>query len=163
MEFETKHFGVVEYGEESVFDFPAGLPGFEDEHRFIAIEQPSTKPILFLQSLRTPDLCFITLPVLVVDPGYEPAISPDDLRLLELPEHRQPRLSSEVLCLAIISVSEGKPPTANLLAPVVINLKTRRAVQAIQSESGYSHRHVLFAGREEETCSSSEGAPANRY
>lgn len=163
MQFETQHFGTIEYTSESVFDFPAGLPGFEQEHRFVAIEQPSTKPILFLQSLTRPDLCFITLPVLVVDPGYRLAIAPDDLRALGLAEHRQPSIGTEVLCLAIISVSEGSPPTANLLAPLVVNLKTRCAAQVIQSESGYPHRHALLAPGKEETCSSSDVAPASRF
>jgi len=44
-------------------------------------------------------------------------------------------------------VAEGKMPTANLLAPVVVNLKTRRGLQAIQVDSSYSHQHpVLAAG-----------------
>lgn len=164
MQFQTRHFGTIEFEPNDVCQFPAGLPGFEDEHEFIPLEQPHTRPIVFLQSLRRPELCFITLPVQTIQPDYRLAISPEDLRLLELPEDRQPEIGKQVLCLAIVAVAEGEPPTANLLAPVVINLENRRAVQAILSDSGYSHRHPLLAGREEDhACSSCGGGPARRF
>lgn len=155
MRFETRHFGTIEFERDAICEFPAGLPGFEDEHEFLALELPHTRPIVFLQSLRRADLCFITLPVQTIEPGYRLLMSAEDLRLLGLPEERQPELGREVLCLAIVAVGEGQPPTANLLAPVVINLANRRAVQAIQSDSGYSHRHPLpVPGGEEQACSS---------
>jgi|YNPBryunderm2012_1023409.scaffolds.fasta_scaffold00984_11 flagellar assembly factor FliW len=155
MRFETRHFGIVEYERDSVFEFPAGLPGFEDQREFVALQQSHIRPIVFLQSLRRPDLCFITLPVQAIEPGYRLSLSAEDLRLLELPEDRQPEIGKQVLCLAIVAVAEGQPPTANLLAPVVVNLANRRAVQAIMSDSGYSHRHPLpVPPREENVCSS---------
>ena len=59
-----------------------------------------------------------------------------------LPLDRQPRLGNEVLCLAVLSLRETGP-TANLLAPVVVNLSNYRAVQALAPESNYSHQHAL--------------------
>jgi len=164
MQFQTRHFGTIEFDRDAVCEFPAGLPGFEDEREFVALEQPHTHPIVFLQSLKRTELCFITLPVQTIQPDYRLSISAEDLRLLDLPEDRQPEIGKQVLCLAIVAVAEGQPPTANLLAPVVINLQNRRAVQAILSDSGYSHRHPLLAGREEENvCSSCGGGPARRF
>jgi len=141
----SRNFGPVEYQEESVFEFPAGLPGFEEERRFVPIEHAASRPIVFLQSLNRPSLCFITLPVLVVQRDFRLAISAEDLRTLELSEKRQPTLGAEVLCLAVLSVAEGKLPTANLLAPVVVNLKTRRGLQTIQVDCSYSHQHPILA------------------
>ena len=164
MQFHTRHFGTLEYDPSAVVLFPAGLPGFEDEREFVALEQPVNKPIVFLQSLKRPELCFITLPVQVIEPSYRLSIAPEDLRLLGLPEDRQPEVGKEVLCLAIVAVAEGEPPTANLLAPVVINLSNRRAAQAILSESGYSHRHPLLGEEQEATvCSSCGGEQARQF
>ncbi len=160
-EFLTAHFGTIEFQDEVVLEFPAGLPGFDEETRFVALEQPGTKPIVFLQSLSRPDLCFITLPVQVVARDYRLAVSLEDLRFLELPEDRQPQIGTEVLCLTIISVAEDRQPTANLLAPLLVNLRTRRAVQAIAPQSGYSHQHPLLGAAQEETCSSYVGVPGN--
>ena len=147
----TQHFGVLPYQEDEVLLFPDGLPGFENERSFLLVQQPATRPLLFLQSLSRPDLCFISLPILVVDPGYQTSITPEDLARLDLPVDRQPRIGPDVLCLALISIRENEFPTANLLAPVVVNLRARKAVQAIQ-EIGYSHQFPVGAVAGEATC-----------
>jgi flagellar assembly factor FliW len=140
---ETHHFGLVEYAEESAYDFPAGLPGFEAEKRFVFLELPQNRPLVFMQSLLVASLCFIAVPVQVVIPEYRLGLSPEDKHALGLPEGSQPKLGSEVLCLAIVSVEENESPTANLLSPIVVSLQTRRGLQAIQTDSGYSHRHPI--------------------
>ena len=66
---ETKNFGRVEYGADSALEFPRGLPGFENRRGFLPLHQPENDPLLFLQSLEEPGLCFVTVPVLVVDPA----------------------------------------------------------------------------------------------
>jgi flagellar assembly factor FliW len=152
-EYQSKYFGKLIYKEESVIHFPAGMPGFGNEGRFLLIEQAMNKPIVFLQSLSEPELCFITLPVLGIRPHYKLAIAPEDLQTLDLPENRQPAIGDEVLGLAIVSVSEDRPPTVNLLSPIVINWKTRCAVQAVQPDAGYSHEHPLFGEATVDSCS----------
>ena len=66
--------------------------------------------------------------------------------MLGLPEGARPALGSDVLALAILCLAEGQPPTANLLAPVVIATRTRRAVQAIRPDQRYGCREPLQAG-----------------
>jgi len=159
--FETAHFGVVDYQEESVLLFPVGLPAFEEERRFLPIEQPSTAPVIFLQSLNRPQLVFVTLPVLLVDPNYTLHVSEEDLQALGLETSRQPALGAEVACLTLITLAESRPPSANLLAPILINLQTRTAVQAIFSQSGYTHQHPLATASRTGACSSSAEDPEN--
>jgi len=150
---QTRYFGELECPADSRLHFAAGIPGFESEHWFVLLEQPHTKPLAFLQSLADPRLCFTSLPVLVVDPGYKPCLSPEDLDALGLPADRQPRIGAEVLCVALVTVLEGQSPTANLLAPIVVNLNTREAVQAIRAEpGGYSHQHSLAWASQEAAC-----------
>lgn len=151
--FQTRHFGDIEYRSDAVLEFPAGLPGFEREKRFLPIEHPSSKPIVFLQSLTRPGLCFITLPVRALEPSFSLALSPEDLDLLSLGQEARPEIGRDVLCLAIVSVAEGRPPTANLLAPLVVNLANRHGVQAVQTDSGYSHRHPVRPAPGVEKCS----------
>jgi flagellar assembly factor FliW len=149
---ETKYFGAIPFDEESCFEFPWGLPAFEEERRFLPLTIPDYKPLLFLQSTTTPALCFITLPVLVADPGYKLAASSEDLQALELSASRQPEIGTEVLVLTLLSFHENAPATANLLAPVVINLANRRAVQAIRNDSAYSHEYPLAERNEASPC-----------
>jgi flagellar assembly factor FliW len=103
---------------------------------------PHSEPLVFLQSLEDPGLCFITLPVGAVDPRYRLDMTGEDLALLELPAERRPRIGDEVLCLAVIALRETGP-AANLLAPIVVNLGNRKAVQEVAPESSCSHRHAL--------------------
>lgn len=146
---DTKYFGTLPYREESVFDFPYGLPAFESETRFVPIELPEHAPLLFLQSLQQPELCFLAFPILVVDGGYRLFIAREDLAALELDTTRQPSLGTEVLVLALVSLNDGFSATANLMAPIVVNIATRRAIQAIRGDATYSHQHRITLAKEE--------------
>ncbi len=126
-----------------MFEFPSGLPAFLSEKRFVPIESPQHSPLLFLQSMTRPSLCFLALPIQVVDPEYRLAVAAEDLVSLELVPGRQPELETEVAVLVLVSLRDGLPPTANLMAPIVVNLKTRRALQAIRQDAVYSHQHPL--------------------
>jgi len=139
---QTQYFGVISYEPDSTLEFPRGLPGFEERHRFVALRFADTQPLVFLQSLEDPGVCFITLPVLAVDPRYRLGISNEDRDLVGLPLARPLRIGEDVLCLAVIAIRETGP-TANLLAPVVVNLHNKKAVQAVDPESEYSHQHAL--------------------
>jgi flagellar assembly factor FliW len=140
---DTPHFGRLEYTEDNVLEFPFGIPAFETETRFMALERPETAPVIFLQSLSRPELVFMTLPVSLVEPGYRSDVSAEDLEALGLVTDRQPEEGREVLTLAVITVDENRVATANLMAPVVVNVATRRALQTVQPDSGYSARHPL--------------------
>jgi flagellar assembly factor FliW len=140
---ETRYFGPVEYDDASVLVFPDGIPAFEQSKRFLPLRQPINDPLVFLQSLSDPQLCFVTLPALAACPRYRLSIAPEDLDSLALDKCRQPVIGDEVLCLTILSVEKDSPPTANLLAPIVVNLHTQRARQVIQVDSAYSHREIL--------------------
>ena len=148
----TKYFGTLSCREESIIEFPAGLPAFENEQRFVAIELPEHAPLLFLQSLEQRELCFLAFPILVVDRSYRLAIPPEDLEALDLPASRQPQLGKEVLVLALVSLNDGFSATANLLAPIVVNLDSRRALQSIRHDTLYSHQHPIELLAREEAC-----------
>ena len=140
--FYTKNFGRIAYEERDTIEFPGGLPGFEDRRRFLAIRQERAHPLVFLQSLEDPGLCFITAPVRAVDPKYRLKLSEEDRDAIGLSAVRRPRIGKDVWALGVIAVRETGP-TVNLLAPLVINLRTLRAVQAVMRDSAYSHRHAL--------------------
>jgi flagellar assembly factor FliW len=145
--FDTKNFGRVEFESRDTIEFPRGLPGFEDRRRFLAIRQERTAPLVFLQSLEDPGLCFITAPVLAVEPRFRLKLSEEDRYAAGLASVRKPRIGKNVWALGVISVRETGP-TVNLLAPLVINLSSLRAVQAVMRDSAYSHRHALPAPAE---------------
>lgn len=147
----TKYFGPAEYDEQDVVCFPVGLPGFEEERRFLPLNLPGHEPLIFLQSLATADLCFVTLPVLAAQPDYRLDVAEQDLETIGLDPKRQPKIGTEALCLTVLTIAENET-TANLLAPLLINLKNRDAVQAVAAGLQYSHRHPIRQ-TEEALCS----------
>jgi flagellar assembly factor FliW len=147
-------FGEIEFPDSAVFQFPSGLPGFEDERAFVFLERPDTHPLIFMHSLSQPDLCFILLPVLAADPNYRLTLTADEISELELPQPGEVRIGADLLCGALVSAADrDRPgPTVNLLAPIVVNLKKKLGIQAIQTCSGYSHRHPLPLPEEVAPC-----------
>ena len=150
----TVYFQDLEYSNESIFDFPAGLPGFEDQIAFLFIEQPATRPLVFMQSLLNPRLCFLTLPVLSVDPQYQLSLSPEDLGALGLDGGNPLKIGTDIGCFVLLTVAEGAAPTVNLMSPIVVNLRSQKALQAIPTASDYSLRHPLTLEKETAPCSS---------
>jgi flagellar assembly factor FliW len=147
--FETKLLGEINYDDDAVIEFPHGLPGFDEFRHFVAVTLEHTNPLVFLQSVEDADLCFTTMPVLSVDPRYRLSLSGEDRDLVDLPATRQPVIGREVVALAVLSIRETGT-TANLLAPVVVNPRNLKAVQAVAQESGYSHQYALSAIDSEE-------------
>ena len=116
-------------------DFPLGLPGFEQYTRMVAVEIPSQRPLIYLQSAEKVDVCFLALPVLTVFPGFNLRLSEDDRSLLGFEPAvpaggDSPVLGDDVLCLALL-LPVGPTVQTNLDAPIVINLHNSRGVQAI--------------------------------
>jgi flagellar assembly factor FliW len=138
----TGQFGELDYEEESTFLFPRGMPGFEHCRRFLLLNQPSFEPLVHMQSLENPDLCFLALPVQSIDSTYETELTPEDQQTLGG--------TGMTLDLALLSVATEGHLTANLLAPIVVNLADRIAVQAVRSDLKYSHQHPVYV--EEATC-----------
>jgi flagellar assembly factor FliW len=129
--------------ESAILTFPDGLPGFELATRFVLLEDPESAPVVSLQSLDCAELRFFAVPVGALDAQYSLAVNEEDLRRLGLPTERQPIPGLDVLCLTLLCAPRSGPATANLLAPVVVNLKTHVAVQAVRSDARYSHQHPL--------------------
>jgi flagellar assembly factor FliW len=150
----TKCFQETDYTDSSLFHFSSGLPGFEQERAFVFLSRPNSQPLLFMQSVVTPELCFVLLPVFAVAPQYQLVLDEEALADLQLPLTRQPKIGEDILCAVIVCAKGNQePPTVNLLAPVVVNLHDRIGIQVIQTQSGYSHRHPLVAIEELAPCS----------
>lgn len=139
----SDYFGTLECADSGLFHFANGIPGFECEHHFAPVEIPAQRPLVYLQSINRPDLCLITLPVRTVCPEFELDLQPEDAALLGFPLQTALRIGEDVLCLAIVSVDATREPVANLLAPLVVNLRTHEAVQAIQADSDWTCDHVI--------------------
>jgi flagellar assembly factor FliW len=141
---ETKYFGTAEYAESALIRFPEGLPGFEDFTEFVCFEQPTLRPLTYLQSVTDAHICFLVLPVRAIEPSYNVELSGDQARVLRL-GCSQPTIGNDIACMAILCSAPGREATANLAAPVVINIAERIGLQVVQTHSEYDCAHPLVA------------------
>jgi flagellar assembly factor FliW len=141
---QTKFFGDLDYGDEAIFRFPAGLPGFEDHHDFVFLRKPGLEPLMFLQSRDTRNLCFILLPIFAIDKAYRLELTLEEISEIGLAVEHPPVIGADILCAAMVSGGEGTGATANLMAPIVVNLHNNTGMQVIHPETCYSHRHPLL-------------------
>jgi len=144
----SPHLGPIPYRPDQIIEFPYGLPAFEEQRSFLLVSLQQVPLVIFLQSVTSPELLFVTLPVTVIDPHYRLELTPEACQLLRLPAEEPVQIGRHVLCLAIVTLAHEQPPTANLLAPIVVNPAARMGIQFIQCDSGYSHQHPLYRGLE---------------
>ena len=140
---KTLKLGTIDYDVADVLTFPKGLPGFERETTFVPVEKLGLEPVVFLQSLLSPELCFVALPMEIVDRNYQLRIMNEDLSVISIPADHRPPATEDLACLAIVCLQDNSPATANLLGPLVLNRKTKVCVQAIRDDSKYSANHPL--------------------
>jgi len=119
-------------------EFVAPMPGFPHHRRFVLVRMDESGQLYELTSLDDPTLRFLVMsPVLF--PDYAPEISEETLELLgvEDPGH--------ILILLVVTADEAVgPPTANLLAPILIDQISRRASQVVLNGSGFPVRAGLI-------------------
>jgi flagellar assembly factor FliW len=148
---QSRWLGEIESDPRSELVFPAGIPGFENDRRILPVEIPSQRPLVYLQSLIHPEVCFAALPVFVIDPGFRLRLSEEERALLQLPDGCEPIIGIDVLCLALL-MSSGDAVRVNLNAPVVINLHNSRGVQSITTDRATGYFRLEPTGRWESRC-----------
>ena len=146
MKLQAKYFGEIDYLEEDILTFPAGLFGFEEEHEFLLLPfDGSAGTLLCFQSIQTPALAFVAMDPFSLLPGYAPALQPQELKELGAADSQE--LGFYVLCVVKKPVSES---TVNLKCPIAVHPETRAARQVILETDAYEMRHPLAQfGREE--------------
>jgi flagellar assembly factor FliW len=110
-----------------VIEMPAGLPGFPDARRFVLVEWGEAgSPFSLLRSIDHADLEFLVAAPVVLFPDYEVELDDAAVDLLALTR------AEDALVLVLITVTDrAEDATANLLAPIVVNLVTMAATQVV--------------------------------
>ena len=131
----TGRFGEVSFAPEDVIEFPWGLPGFSDLRRFLPLSLEEQPSFVWLQSVDDPVVALPAADPWLIFGNYEPKMPIYATETLEL------RSAEDFTFLCVVVVTkDAQEMTMNLLAPIVVNLKTRRARQIMLENSGYSVR-----------------------
>lgn len=139
MDILTRIFGKITINPDQVLQFPEGLPGFETLRRFTLVDLEQTRPFVWLQSLEQ-DVALPLISPFMIQPDYSPDINDDAIAEMDLERE------ADLMVYAVVVI----PPdvsrmTANLAAPVLINMKNNRGCQVIVEDDRYPIRQPIFA------------------
>lgn len=141
MEITTVRFGTIPVQEDKVIEFPKGIFGFAGNRRYVLFPHGEGSPFYWLQSMEDGAVAFVVMNPQQVKKDY--TLNVDDSLLKEL--QAQDISELEVLCIVTIPPNHPEKMTINLLGPLVINVRKRRAVQIVSAEEKYSHRHAILS------------------
>lgn len=125
-----------------VYQFPNGLPGFEQLKAYRVEEH--NELFSLLSAIDQPEVSFITIDPFHLRPDYEFILSDEVIQLLEIDNREQ----VSVRCI-VTWHSDREKTTVNLLAPLVLNTEKRMAKQVVLHDTAYTTRHFLWTNTEE--------------
>ncbi|KRQ85987.1 Flagellar assembly factor FliW [Caloramator mitchellensis] len=135
MMIDTKFFGEIEIDENKILTFEKGIPGLEEYKKYAVIDVENSK-LLCLQSIEEKNIALLVIFPWDYVEDYEIELSDEEIQELELNTHE------DVIVYNVITVRENKI-TANLLAPIVVNVKNNKAKQIILNDKKYSIRQEI--------------------
>jgi flagellar assembly factor FliW len=127
---ESTRFGRLEVPEERLLHLVHGLLGFGDCTRFALHEIEGESRLAWLQSIDRPEIAFP-----VVDGG---SFGADYPRPSALELARDAGLSAEDVAVLVVVAARRDGLVANLLAPIVIDVRNRKGAQAVLDPRSYS-------------------------
>ncbi len=133
------------YEENELIIFDDGLFGFESYKRFLPLPmEENNNDFLCLVSVEDETLSFIIINPFTILADYNPILTADEMKKLEVSEDKE--LSFYSICVVGDTAQNS---TVNLKCPIVVNAKTRKAMQVILTSGNYNFRHTLSALKRE--------------
>ncbi|GIV49591.1 MAG: flagellar assembly factor FliW [Candidatus Kapaibacterium sp.] len=124
----TDQFGEILIEERFIFTFPNGLFGFEDLREFVIVRDERTEPVRWLLSVEHPELSFPVLSPYLLQRDYSAGKEYSDCQ--------------RYTPLVILTLGSGGA-TANMKAPILLDVQTQRGEQIIIPSDKYSTSYPL--------------------
>ncbi len=135
----STRLGDLDVPDDQMIHFSQGLLGFPEEKVFAFVPYQNDSPFAFLQSVDKPNLAFLVVDPFVYFKDYE--FEFDD----KLAQELEAGSADALQIINVVSlIDRPENMTANLLAPLVIHVQTRQAVQIVLDKSSYTTSHRLF-------------------
>jgi len=121
-----------------VIEFPWGLPGFPTLHRWLPLNLESHPSFVWLQSLDDVAVAVPAIDPWMVFENYDPKLPAYAFTSLEIRE------ASDFTTLCVVVVTpNAEEMTINLMAPILVNLRTKKARQIVVDGSAYTAREPM--------------------
>jgi flagellar assembly factor FliW len=131
MRIETDRFGTFEVDDKDPIHFPQGMIGFPSEKQFVLLRHRDDSAIGWLQSTTNPALAF---PVVSIDAL---AVAYPSIAATPVVDRKDEQVDPHAV-MAVLCASAGQPATVNLLAPIVVNVRSRKGAQILLEGTTFS-------------------------
>lgn len=130
---------MVELNSEDVLTFNEGLLGFQDLRQFVLLDDPNDDIFVWLQSCELPSIAFPVLEPELFGHKYNATLNRTDLESLKMKPEQVPAF------LSIITIPDDPTQmTANIKAPIVINLEQKIARQCVLQDNHLAIKEPIF-------------------
>jgi flagellar assembly factor FliW len=139
--FQSTRFGEFTVPAEVLIEIPSGVIGFPHTTRYVMLDHKP--PFSWLHSVEDANLAFVVVDGFEFGPQFDvkPPIGDKDTDL---------KAEDEYAILVIVTVRpDPKLTTANLKAPIFVNMRNRKGVQTIIDDPRYSTRFPLWSEQPE--------------
>lgn len=117
-------------------DMAVPMPGFPAHRQFVLVRLNDDGLLYAFTSIEDPELRFLVAPPEPFFPDYAPEIEDEVFAVLNTKD------PDRLLVLVVITAGVNET-TANLLAPIIVDRDSRRAMQVVQQSSGMPVRAVM--------------------
>lgn len=136
----STRFGEFEVPAATIIEFPRGIIGFPSCRQYIMLEH--REPFCWLQSIDEPSLAFVVVDGMGMVEHY-------DKKVPLMDPHCDFKADDEFAVLLIVTIRpDPHETTANIKAPVFINLRNRCGVQVIYDNPDLVTQFPLFETKE---------------
>jgi flagellar assembly factor FliW len=140
LNIQTTRFGQIELKTEDLIQFPEGILGFAELREFVLLDDPNDDIFAWLQSCEEPAIAFPVLEPELFAENYRINLAKSDLEALQMTSAQGARS----FCIVTIP-DDPTAMTANMKAPIVINVQTRGARQCVLQDNALAIREPIFA------------------
>lgn len=139
MEVISPIHGIIQYEENEVVNFEKGIPGFESLKKYVIKEVGLDSPFSILQSIEDKGIGFVIISPFMINDSYEIKLSEEVIENLNIEEEK------DVALYALVTLNENiQNITANLKAPLVININNKKGEQYILDKDKYKIKTKVF-------------------
>ena len=136
--FKNRRLGEIEVRRDVLLHFPIGLLGFGHLRQFALVpHKEGESAFMWLVPLEDENLAFVVVNPDLFFEGYQPQPTGDQLAIL------QAGAEEPLGVLVLVSFHDGQA-TANLAAPLILDLTRRKGIQAVLMDKDLETRKRLF-------------------
>ena len=141
MKIQTTRFGEIEVADKSIITFNKGIPGFEDDKKYVLVPADASEdtPFFFLQSIEAEEVSLFLVDPFTFFKDYDVKLADQMVERLELED------PADAIVLTTVTVpGEINSATTNLKAPLIINNKKQLGMQIVLDNKSYEIKQPLF-------------------